>query len=59
MLCMPNNNLKDVIYGVSSMTRIGIRGTTPHRLGRLKEGSAMTRPTIQKVLEDLSVLPKT
>jgi hypothetical protein len=32
--------------------------TTPHRLERPKERSSMTRPTIQKILEDHGVLPK-
>jgi hypothetical protein len=41
------------------LTRIGTRGTTPHGLGRPKEGSAMTQFTIQKILEDHDVLPKT
>jgi hypothetical protein len=40
------------------LTRIGIRGTTPHTLRRPKEGSAMTRPTIQKIPDDHGVLPK-
>jgi hypothetical protein len=40
------------------LTGIGTRGTTPHRLERPKEGSAMTRSTIQKILEDHGVLPK-
>jgi hypothetical protein len=38
--------------------RIGTRGTTLHGLGRPKEGSATTRPTIQKNLEDYGMLPK-
>jgi hypothetical protein len=38
--------------------RTGTQGTTPHRLRRPKEGSAMTRPTIQKILEFDGVLPK-
>jgi hypothetical protein len=38
--------------------RIGTWGSTLHRLGRPKQGSAMTRPTIQKILEDFGVLPK-
>jgi hypothetical protein len=37
---------------------IGTQGTTPHRLGRFKEGFATTRLTIQKILEDYDVLPK-
>jgi hypothetical protein len=41
------------------LTRIGTRGATTHRLGRPKEGSAKTRPTIQKIPEDHDVLPKT
>jgi hypothetical protein len=40
------------------LTRIGTRGTTPHGLERPKEGRAMTRPTIQKILEDHGVLLK-
>jgi hypothetical protein len=40
------------------LMRIGTRGTTPHRLKRTKEGSVMTWPTIQKILEDHGVLPK-
>jgi hypothetical protein len=38
--------------------RIGTQGTTPHRLRRSKEGSAMTQPTIQKITEDHDVLIK-
>jgi hypothetical protein len=38
---------------------IGTWGITRHRLKRIKEGSTMTRPTIQKILEDHDVLPKT
>jgi hypothetical protein len=38
--------------------RIGTWGTTPHGLGRPKEGFFMTRPTIQKILEDHGMLPK-
>jgi hypothetical protein len=38
--------------------RIGTLDTTPHRLGRAKEGSAMTQPTIQKITEDHDMLPK-
>jgi hypothetical protein len=45
-------------HATTYLTRIGIWGTTPHRLERLKEGSAMTQPTIQKILEDHDVLPK-
>jgi hypothetical protein len=33
-----------------ALTRIDTRGTTPYGLGRPNEGSAMTRPTIQKIL---------
>jgi hypothetical protein len=33
-------------------------GYHPHRLGRPKEEPAMTRPTIQKILEDHDVFPK-
>jgi hypothetical protein len=33
-------------------------GTTPHVLGRPKEGSAMTQSTIQKISEDHGMLPK-
>jgi hypothetical protein len=42
----------------SWLTRISTQGTTPHGLGRPKEGFTMTRPTIQKILEDHGVLPK-
>jgi hypothetical protein len=38
--------------------RIGIWGTTPHRLRRPKEESAMTWPAIQKIPQDHGVLPK-
>jgi hypothetical protein len=38
--------------------RISTWGTTSHGLGRSKEGSAMTRPTIQKISEDHDMLPK-
>jgi hypothetical protein len=38
--------------------RIGTRGTTPHRLKRPKEGSALNQPTIQKIPEDHGMLPK-
>jgi hypothetical protein len=41
-----------------SLTRIGTRGTTPHGLKKPKERSAMTQPTIQKILEDHVVQPK-
>jgi hypothetical protein len=41
------------------LTRIGIRGTTPHRLERPKEGFAMTRLTIQKISNDHDMLSKT
>jgi hypothetical protein len=41
------------------LMRIGIRGTTPHRLRRSKEGSAMTRTTIQKISEDHNMLLNT
>jgi hypothetical protein len=37
--------------------RISTRGTTSQGLGRPKEGSATTRPTIQRFLEDHDVLP--
>jgi hypothetical protein len=40
------------------LTRIGTWGTTPHRLARPKEVSAMTRLTIQKILDDHIVLHK-
>jgi hypothetical protein len=40
------------------LTRIGTRGTTSHRLRRPKEGSAMTRPTIEEIPEDHDMLPK-
>jgi hypothetical protein len=42
----------------ADVTRIGTRGTTPHRLGRPNERSAMTRPTIHKIPEDSGMLPK-
>jgi hypothetical protein len=38
--------------------RIGTGGTTPHELGRPKEGFATIRPTIRKILEDHCVLSK-
>jgi hypothetical protein len=40
------------------LTGIGTWDTTPYRLGRTKEGSATTRPTMQKIPEDHGVLPK-
>jgi hypothetical protein len=40
------------------LTRISTRGTTRHRLRRAKEGSAMTRSTIQKIPEGHGVLSK-
>jgi hypothetical protein len=40
-------------------TRIGTRGTSPHKLGRTKEGSAMTQLTIQNIPDDHDMLPKT
>jgi hypothetical protein len=40
------------------LARIVTRGTTLYRLRRPKEGFAMTQPTIQKISEDPSVLPK-
>jgi hypothetical protein len=51
-------NPKKCIFGITRVMRIGTQGTTPHRLGRPKEGSAMTRPTIWKIPEDHDVLPK-
>jgi hypothetical protein len=48
---------RDPLGGV--VMRIGTRGTTPYRLGRSNEGSAMTRLTIQKILEDHGVFPET
>jgi hypothetical protein len=54
-LC-PKVNLK-IRQGVD-LLRIGTQGTTLHRLGRPKEGSATTQPTIQKILEDHGGLPK-
>jgi hypothetical protein len=41
-----------------SIMRIGTRGTTLHRLRKLKDGSASTQPTIEKVLEEHGMLPK-
>jgi hypothetical protein len=38
--------------------RISSQGTTSQRLGRLKEGSATTQPTIQNIPEDHDVFPK-
>jgi hypothetical protein len=38
--------------------RIGTRGTTPHRLRRLKQAFVMTRATIQKIPENHAMLPK-
>jgi hypothetical protein len=38
--------------------RIGTQGTTLHRFRRPKEVSAMTWPTIQKILEDYGMLRK-
>jgi hypothetical protein len=40
------------------LMRIGTQGTTPHRFRRLKEGSAMTHPTIKKIPGDHSMFPK-
>jgi hypothetical protein len=40
------------------MMRIGTQGTTPHELRRFKKGSAMTRPTIQKISENHDMFPK-
>jgi hypothetical protein len=40
------------------MTGISTRDTTLDRLKRPKEGSAMTWPTIQKILEDHGMFPK-
>jgi hypothetical protein len=40
------------------LTRIGTQDTTPHSFRSPQEGSAMTRPTIQKILENHGVLPK-
>jgi hypothetical protein len=40
------------------LTSIGTQGTTPHRLGRPKEGFVMTQPTIQKIPKDNGVLRK-
>jgi hypothetical protein len=45
--------------GGGLLMRIGNWGTTMHGLRRPKEGSATTRPTIQKILEDHGLLPKT
>jgi hypothetical protein len=39
------------------VTRIGTRGG-PHRLGKPKEESTMTRPTFQKILDDHVVFPQ-
>jgi hypothetical protein len=41
-----------------SVMRISTKGSTPQGLTRPKEVSAMTRPIIQKILEDPDVLPK-
>jgi hypothetical protein len=41
------------------LTRISNQGATSQGLKRPKEGSAMTRPTIQNILEDHNVLLKT
>jgi hypothetical protein len=38
------------------LIRIDTQGTTPYKLGRSKEGSATTRPTIQKISDDHVVL---
>jgi hypothetical protein len=43
---------------IVGLTGIGTRDTTTHRLERPKEGSATTRPTIQKIPKDHDVLPK-
>jgi hypothetical protein len=40
------------------VTRIGTRGTTPHRLGWSNEGSDTTQSIIQKISEDHDVLSK-
>jgi hypothetical protein len=37
---------------------IGTQGTTLYGLRSSEEGSAMTQPTIQKILKDHNVLPK-
>jgi hypothetical protein len=37
---------------------ISTRGTTPHELRRSKDGSAMSQPTIQNIIEDHGVLSK-
>jgi hypothetical protein len=50
--------LKLAAQKMKMVTRIGTQGTTPHRLERPKEGSIMTRSTIQKIPEDPCVLPK-
>jgi hypothetical protein len=40
------------------LRRINTWGTTSQGPIRPKEGSVMTRPTIQKILKDQDVLPK-
>jgi hypothetical protein len=45
-------------WSMSSLTRIGTRGTILHRLRRSKEESATTQLTIRKILEDYDVLLK-
>jgi hypothetical protein len=40
------------------LKRIDTRSTTMHGLKNLKEESAMTRPTIRKILEDYVLLSR-
>jgi hypothetical protein len=56
MMLFPGENAVMMVYG--GLTRIGTRGTTPHRLRRPKEGSAITQSTIQKISEDHDMLSK-
>jgi hypothetical protein len=54
----PNDVTAPVATEDHSVMRIDTQGTTPYRLGRPKEGSAMTQPTICKILEVRGMLPK-
>jgi hypothetical protein len=56
--CSVKGKLNSGAVQMVFLMRIGTQGTTPFRLGKPKEGSAMTRPTSQKILEDHGVLSK-
>jgi hypothetical protein len=49
IMSLPSIILGDLKILEIGVMRIGTRGTTPHGLKRPKEGSTMTRPTIQKI----------